>query len=288
MDEQRFIETSQSFFVDSGYVEAFEKLGLTSFDSVFSFNAAENLAKKNMARFRSRLQFEIELPASPQPTTVFLKRYDSPPNMVQLKNWLAHRTRISCGFVESVSARQLTAAGVRTPKTIAYGEQWGGLFEKRSFVITEKIPAAEALERKLPGYFDEPPTGTNLKRRREFIAQLADFIKTFHETNYRHRDLYFSHIFYDNNGSFFLIDLARAFKPMVLHRRFQIKDIAQVYYSAPGWHFSNTDRLRFYLGYAGRSKLTGSDKVFIRQVINKVKRMERHNIKHGIEVPFKS
>ena len=286
---RRFAETSTSFFVDPDYRKPLAGQGLTSIDAVFSFNAAENLAKKNLAGFRSRLQFQIESPAWPQPTTVFLKRYDSPPVMVQLKNWLAHRKRISCGFVESESARRLAAAGVRTPKTIAYGEQWEGPFEKRSFVITEKIPAAEALERKLPECFDEKPTGKNLIRRRQFIAQLADFIKKFHETNYRHRDLYFSHIFYDDNGRFFLIDLARAFKPMVLGPRFRIKDIAQVFYSAPGRHFSNTDRLRFYLGYAGRKKkLTGNDKVFIRHVINKVKRMERHNIKHGIEVPFKS
>jgi hypothetical protein len=288
MDEQTFIEISQSFFVESSYVKAFEKLGLISLDALFSFNAAENLSKKNLAGFRSRLQFEIKLPTSPYPTTVFLKRYDSPPIMLQLRNWLAHKTRISCGFIEWVSASQLTSTGVSTPRTIAYGEQWGSLFEKRSFVITEKIPDAEALERKLPECFNERPTSTNLKRRRQFIAQLASFIKKFHETNYRHRDLYFSHIFQDNDGRFFLIDLARVFKPVVLCRRYQIKDIAQVYYSAPKRYFSNTDRLRFYLGYAGKSKLTGADRIFIRRVINKVERMERHNIKHDIEVPFKS
>jgi hypothetical protein len=288
MDEQTFIEISQSFFVESSYVKAFEKLGLISLDALFSFNAAENLSKKNLAGFRSRLQFEIKLPTSPYPTTVFLKRYDSPPIMLQLRNWLAHKTRISCGFIEWVSASQLTSTGVSTPRTIAYGEQWGSLFEKRSFVITEKIPSAEALERKLPECFNERPTSTNLKRRRQFIAQLASFIKKFHETNYRHRDLYFSHIFQDNDGRFFLIDLARVFKPVVLCRRYQIKDIAQVYYSASKRYFSNTDRLRFYLGYAGKSKLTGADRIFIRRVINKVERMERHNIKHDIEVPFKS
>jgi hypothetical protein len=287
MAEQRFIETSASFFVDNGYIDAFEKVGLTSFDALFSFNAGRNLAKSNLAGFRSRLQFQIEWPESPQPTTVYLKRYNSPPIALQLKNWLAHRKRISCGVVERASASQLTSAGVPVPKTIAYGEQWGGLFEKRSFVITEKIANAEALERKLPECFEGQPTSANLKRRRQFIAQLADFVRTFHETNYRHRDLYFSHIFQDNDGGFFLIDLARVFKPMVLRRRYQIKDIAQVYYSAPRRYFSNTDRMRFYLGYAGKSKLTGTDKVFIRRVINKVKRMELHNIKHGIEAPFK-
>ena len=284
MSKQRFIEISESFFVDADFEQRFKKLGLISIESVFSFNAAKNLAKNNLARFRSRLQFETNSPR----TTLFLKRYDRPPALVQLKNWLAHHSRRSCGFVESGSASQLTAAGVCTPKTIAYGEQWGALFEKRSFVITEKIPAAEALERKLPDCFNGRATTENLKRRRNFIAQLARFIKKFHETNYRHRDLYFSHIFYSDNNKFYLIDLARAFKSIILRRRFQVKDIAQVYYSAPGRHFSNTDRLRFYLGYSGQSKLTGKDKVFIRQVINKVKRMERHNMKHGIEVPFKS
>lgn len=288
MTEQRFIEGWQSFFIDSSYVKAFEKLGLTSFESLFSFNAGKNLAKKNLAGFRSRLQFEIESPTLPQPTTVFFKRYNSPPITVQLRNWFTHRKRISCGLVEWVSASRLTSAGVPVPKAIAYGEQWGRLFEKRSFIITEKIPNADALERKLLECFDGRPTSANLARRRQFIAQLATFIKKFHETNYRHRDLYFSHIFQDNNGGFYLIDLARAFKPMVLRRRYQIKDIAQVYYSAPKRYFSNTDRLRFYLGYAGRSRLTTADKVFIRRVINKVKRMERHNIKHGIEAPFKS
>jgi len=285
---QQFTETSTSFFVDPNFQTSLAGLGLTSTDAVFSFNAAENLAKRNMDRFRSRLQFEIESPTSTQPTTVFLKRYDSPPVRIQLKNWLAHRARRSFGFLESVSASQLTAAGVNTPKTIAYGEQWQALFEKRSFILTEKIPDAEALERKLPDFFDKQPTTANLKRRRLFIAQLAEFIKKFHETSYRHRDLYFSHIFHSDNNEFYLIDLARAFKPLILRRRFQLKDIAQIYYSAPGRYFSKTDRLRFYLGYTSQRKLTGNDKVFIRKVINKVNRMKRHNIKHGIEVPFTS
>jgi hypothetical protein len=284
MTEQRFIEISKSFFVDADFVQGFKKLGLISIESVFSFNSAKNLTKNNLARFRSRLQFETNSPR----TMLFLKRYDRPPAFVQLKNWLAHHSRRSCGFVESVSASQLTAAGVCTPKTIAYGEQWGALFEKRSFIITEKIPEAEALERKLPDCFDGRATTENLKRRRYFIAQLAGFIKKFHETNYRHRDLYFSHIFLSDNDKFYLIDLARAFKPLILRRRFQLKDIAQVYYSAPGRYFSNTDRLRFFLGYTGQRKLTSNDKIFIRKVINKVKRMEGHNIKHGIEVPFTS
>ena len=122
--------------------------------------------------------------------------------------------------------------------------------------------------------------------RAEQCMPLAAFVRKFHETNYRHRDLYFAHIFLDNAANFHLIDLARAFKPNLLSRRFQVKDIAQLYYSAPGKYFSKTDRLRFYLAYTGRTRLSGKDKAFIRNVINKAKRMARHDIKHGRVVPY--
>ena len=285
MREQKFIEISKSSFIDPDYKAAFSELGLTSIDAVFSFNAGRNLTKNNLARYRTRLQFEINSPA----VTVFLKRYDRPPVLAQLGNWLAARSRISCGVFGFKSASELAAGGINTPKTLFYGGQWGAFFEKRSFIITEKIPNAESLERKLPDCFNGPATVEKLRVRRIFITQLAAFIRKFHETNYRHRDLYLSHIFYSDSGDFYLIDLARAFKPIVWRRRFRIKDIAQVYYSARSQYFSRTDRLRFYVSYTGQEgKLTRKDKAFIHRVMNKARRMARHDIKHGREVPFES
>ena len=288
MTQQEFAETSESFFVDPDYQAALSKVGLTSIDSVFSFNAAENLTKKNLARFRSRLQFDVETPNLPQSTTVFMKRYDSPPVISQLKNRLSVRGRKSCAGLEFTALNELAVAGIGTPKVISYGEQWGTLFEKRSFLITEKIPNAESIERKLPQYFDEPVSKETLRLRRDFVARLANFIKLFHKTTYRHRDLYFAHIFYDDAGRFFLIDLARAFRPVVLNQRFKVKDLAQIFYSAPGRHFSKTDRLRFYIGYAGRRKLTQEDKGIIRRVVRKAGQMARHDRRHGRDVPFTS
>jgi hypothetical protein len=285
---QRFAETSESFFVDPDYQEALSKLGLTTTDAVFSFNAAEHLTKNNLARFRRRLQFEIESPGLPQPTTVFLKRYDSPPVSGQMRNWLSARSRKSCACLEFTAINELDAAGIGVPRVISYGEQRGILFEKKSFILTEKIPNAESIERKLPDRFTEPATRENLRLRRNFIARLANLIERFHETSYRHRDLYFSHIFCDDKERFFLIDLARAFKPAVLGRRFRVKDLAQIYYSAPGRYFSRTDRLRFYMGYTGRRKLRREDKVIIRRIIQKAKQMARHDTRHGRDVPFKT
>lgn len=285
MRDQKFIKISKSCVIDSDYKEGFSELGLNSIDAIFSFNSGRNLAKKNLARYRTRLEFEIKSPV----VTVFLKRYDKPPVLTQLRSWLAAHGRLSCAAFSLKSAYELSTAGINTPKTLFYGEQWGTFFEKRSFIITEKISDAESLERKSPDFFDGPATVEKLKLRRNFIVQLASFIRKFHETDYRHRDLYLSHIFYSNSGDFFLIDLARAFKPIIRRHRFRIKDLAQLYYSAPAKDFPKTDRLRFYFTYIGReNKLTGKDKTFIRKVINKVKWMAKHEIKYGREAPFKS
>ncbi len=285
-DQQEFVEISKSMFVDVDYETPLRNLGLTSIDSVFSFNIAKNLAKAGLAPFRTRLQFEIEFPGSQISTMAFLKRYNRPPIIAQLQNWLSNHSRTSCALIEVRANNELCAAGIDTPKIISYGQQWGVLFEKRSFIISEKIPNAESIERKLPDYFDCPATTDRLKLRRDFITQLAAFVRKFHQTNYRHRDLYFSHIFYNNNDTFYLIDLARAFKPIMCQERFRVKDIAQIHYSAPAKYFSRTDRLRFYLRYADKKNLTRSDKVLIRKVQRKAEYMARHDKKHGRPTPF--
>ena len=274
--QENFVETAKSFFINPDYKKIFAKSGLTSIEGIFSFSGGKNLGKSNLARFRSRIRFEINSPSA----TLFLKRYNKPPITVQLKNWLSHRKRISCSLCDVEPTVQLATAGINTPKTICFGQQWGVLFEKRSFSITEKIPDAESLEKKLPDYFNGTATAEKVELRKDFIARLAGFVKKFHETGYRHRDLYFSHIFYNSSGQFYLIDLARVFKPRVFSERFRIKDIAQLFYSAPGKYFSHTDRLRFYLALYERKKLTKKDKAFIKKVVKKTKRMARHDIKH--------
>lgn len=182
--------------------------------------------------------------------------------------------------------KDLAQVGIKTPKAVSYGEQWGIFFEKRSFVITEEIPNAESLEQKLPDYFHDRSKIESIREQRQFIKRLGQFAKKFHDTGYRHRDFYLAHIFYSDDGTFYLIDLQRAFKPCLLSERYRVKDIAQLYYSAPGRYFSKTDRLRFYLAYTGQSKLTKKDKAFIRKATNKARWMARHDLKHGRSVPF--
>ena len=176
--------------------------------------------------------------------------------------------------------------GIKSYKVLAYGWQWGKLFEKKSFVVIEKIPNAESLEKKLRDFFYDDCS--NQTQRVEFINSLADFTRRFHRTGFRHRDYYLAHIFADDAGEFYLIDLHRAFKPILLKLRYRLKDITQLYYSSPGKYITRSDRLRFYLRYRQKNKLSWYDKLFIWYVKSKAWKMADHDIKHGRDVPFAS
>jgi len=274
MNGQNFIKIDDFFIVDADFADAFKKLGLNSIDDVFSFIKGEDLSKKNLASFRSRIKIETDTPQS----VLFLKRYNKPPVRLQLKNWLAQKKRLSFGRIDFEASLMLQKLEINNPKVIACGEEKGFVFEKRSFCITEQIPNAESIERKLPDCFSRRGS-ENQTLRKKFIKELAEFIKKFHDTGCRHRDLYFSHIFYNDKGVFYLIDLSRVFKPLLTVEYFRVKDIAELNYSAPKKYFSNTDRIRFYFEYSGCSSLSDKDKSFIKMVLRKTGRIKRHDEK---------
>jgi heptose I phosphotransferase len=266
------------FFVESAYKKGLEQLGLTTIESVFAFQGVKNLAKANLAPHRSRIEFKIDSSA----TTLFLKRYNRPPVSAQVKNWLSAKKQISSGFAEFNAAKNMAALGINTPKMVAWGEsRRAGIFEKRSFVIIAEVPDGVSLEKGLPDFFNGPPTPENLKMRRRFIEELAEFIRKFHDTGFRHRDLYLCHIFRVPDGRFFLIDLARVFKPMLFGERFRVKDLAQLNYSAPARYFSRADRMRFYLAYMRWSNPTPKNKSFIGKIIRKTGRIAHHDAKRA-------
>ena len=276
---------SPSFLVSERFREPLAALGLTSLDAVFAFDGARDLAKPNIGRFRRRLQFALVPAGSGHPVRLYLKRYSRAPMLGQLRNWISHHKLRSFARMEHEAADRLAAAGIDTPHVIACGEQWRTVFEDKSFLMTEEVKDSRSLEAQLPACFEGPLTLGKRQARRDFIRRLASFIRRFHETGYRHRDLYLSHIFCSGGGEFCLIDLARASRPF-LRRRFQVKDIAQLHYSAPAESFTRADRLRFYLTYVDRRRLGPQDKAFIRTVIRKAHRMARHNRKRGTPIPF--
>ncbi len=271
-----FVKIAPDFYVRSDFVDCFKKYGLESMDDVFLFDRGKNLTKDNLAEFRQRIMFDTDNPKA----VLFLKRYQNVPKSRQIENWLSRGKRISTMACDLEPAEDLRKLGINTPGIVAFGQDWSDLFEKRSFIITEKIPDSASLEEKLPDGFS--------RRRKNFIESLAEFVRKFHKTGYRHRDLYLCHIFCNLQGQFTLIDLNRVFKPFVFSRKYRIKDLAQLYYSAPGKIFTKADKLRFFLAYLQKNKLSKKDKILIRKIKSKAQRMAKHDRKHGRSAPFES
>ncbi|MCK5565723.1 MAG: hypothetical protein KAJ07_10795 [Planctomycetes bacterium] len=280
MSRQTFKKIDKNLYVDGDLVDAFKGIGLDSLDAVFAFSGGENLVKANLGKHRARISFTVG------GRDVFLKRYDKTPMLTQIKNWIAHTRKDFTSGYDRTPAEMLAQDGINSYKVLAYGGQWGKLFEKRSFIVIEKIPNAESLEKKLPAFFYDDTS--NQKQRTEFIDSLADFTRRFHRTGFRHRDYYLAHIFADDTGQFHLIDLHRAFKPILFGLRFRLKDLTQLYYSSPGQYITRTDRLRFYMRYKQKSELSGIDKLLIWSIKTKAWKMADHDIKHGRDVPFAS
>lgn len=281
MPAEDFIELSNTCYVDAEYAEAFRGAQLTTIEAVFDFQGDANLVKENLARHRTRIKFTL-------PGTLaafFLKRYNRVPIMYQLKNWLCHRKIASSAAFDYLPASQLAQHGIPTPKTIAYGYEWCGLFEKRSFMVMSAIEG-HSLEEQLPACFDDAKSEESYRLRCRFIDKLADFVRAFHDTGFRHRDLYLCHIFVTCEDKFHLIDLHRAFKPGLLSERYRLKDLTQLHYSSHGRVISQPDRLRFYLRYRGKTKLDASDRRFLRKIKSKAWKMALHDMKHSRPVPF--
>jgi heptose I phosphotransferase len=273
-------QIAEGFFADPAYKQTLRALGLTGMDAVFAFEGGQSLYKAGLTSYRSRLR--IERPDGP---ALYLKRYTNTPKIIQIKNWLASGGRTAACDLDRLPGQALGAINIQTPKVVAYGAQWDGLFEKRSFILTEEIPG-DSLEKHLPDCLTNSNPLEQTGQRRAFLAKLADWIGTFHRAGFCHRDLYLCHIFLTDKNDLVLIDLHRTFKPRLFGTRYRIKDLTQLYYSAPGQTISRADRLRFYLRYAGREKLTRSDRRLIRKIKRKAWRIADREIRRGRPVPF--
>ncbi|MBN2513607.1 MAG: hypothetical protein JXB18_11775 [Sedimentisphaerales bacterium] len=277
-----YVQLGPDVFVHPDYAEALKQMHLDTLGAIFAFEGGTALVKKELTHWRSRTEFVVGNPLQ----RCFLKRYVGPPLMTQLRNWLAHGRKALTAMYDYLPCRPLKQAGVGTYQTIAYGGRWRGLFEEKSFVILLEIPKAQSLEKRLPDCLTGPPDQSSRTERVAFIHSLADFVRRFHQSGYCHRDLYLCHIFYSADHSFSLIDLQRAFQPRLFRRRWILKDLTQLYYSSPGDIISRSDRLRFYLHYCQKERLTASDRRFIRQLKRKAWWMADREIRRGKEVPF--
>jgi heptose I phosphotransferase len=212
----------------------------------------------------------IELEAENGPQAFYLKRHGRLSVREILKSvirgtWPVHGARPEWNAI--LRFHQL---GIPTMTPVAFGEEAG-----RSFLVTVALePSVNLLD------LVADLRGTDWQSLLDEIVAIA---RDMHAAGLHHQDFYLNHLLLcaapTGEERVHVIDLGRVRERAPLGRRWIIKDLAQLNYSART--LPARLRLRFLRLYLGRP-LTRHDRRLIATIASKSARIDRHTVKNGL------
>ncbi len=276
---------SNDLLTDPAIVPLLDRQGLRCFEDAFTAVGGESLRKTALRTYRERIRFRLE-DEEGVTRTFYLKRYHRPPLCEQLRRIREARPTCSTAWREMHLAKRLTRLGIATISVVAFGEKMWGVWERGSFAIAEEIPG-ESLERLAARVLAGQASAPSWHDRLEIIRQLAAIAARLHCNRLFHRDLYLSHVFWSRNADdtvvLWLIDLARMLERPLCRKRWRIKDLAALHYSAPVGFVTRADRLRFLYYYQIALGRPGEpDRGLIAAVSRRARRMAVHDGKRSL------
>ncbi len=175
-----------------------------------------------------------------------------------LKNLLSLRLPILGARNEWQAIARLRELGVASMTAVAYGERGWNPARRLSFIVTEALEDTISLEDYCARWPQQRPP---LQRKWQLIDALARISRQLHAHGICHRDYYICHFLLHEAAQFeagaaptlSLIDLHRALIDTALPRRWIVKDVAGLYFSALHIGLNRQDFLRFVRGYSGTS-----------------------------------
>ena len=169
-------------------------------------------------------------------------------------------------------AHHLASLSIDTFDVMGYGQRAGIRRGRGLFFISRELPPATSLDQ-LSGLEDSA-------MRRVLLLRVADIVRRLHRSGANHRDLYLCHFWLADAGEdienkpLYLIDLHRMQFRRRVPRRWLVKDLGGLYYSAMVCGLSRNDRLRFIRAYSG-GDLKQADWRLWRSVERRARRMLR-------------
>lgn len=177
----------------------------------------------------------------------------------------------------------LNGIGIATAPLAGFGVSGRWPTTQRSFLITRALPPTCALSQ-LDLRPQKEKVTPGVKRR--LIAAVAAIVAAMHAIGINHRDLYVNHFrlplawLDDPVGTppLHLMDLHRAQQHTRLPRRWLVKDLAALLFSAKAPVFSSRDHLRFlkiYFGGRALRDILRGEAALLRAVAKKAAAMRR-------------
>jgi len=172
------------------------------------------------------------------------------------KNLLQFKTPVIGSANEYLAISLLNTLGVPTMTACAFGIRGTNPAAMESFLVTEDLVGMVSLEDFCRDWKANPPPPA-LKYR--IIRALAVTCARMHASGLNHRDCYLCHFLLDPDSlhekriKLHVIDLHRAQIRPHIRRRYRVKDLAGIFFSAMDCGFSRRDALRFVAAYAPRA-----------------------------------
>lgn len=195
------------------------------------------------------------------------------------KNLLQLRLPVVSAANEWRAIKRLHAIGIGTMQLAAYGGHGLNPARRKSFVVTEELKTTISLEDYCRGWAAQPPA---FPLKQDLLRRVATISAAMHGNGMCHRDYYLCHfLLYEDaednehpkkseyhgqnrrvgqarpaehdtpTPRLWLIDLHRALCRRHLRRRWVVKDLGGLYYSAMSIGLSRRDILRFIRYYEG-------------------------------------
>lgn len=201
---------------------------------------------------RRTLQFELN------GRSYFLKYHGGVGWREIIKNLLQLRVPIISAANEWQAIKRLHELGIETMQLAAYGERGCNPAKRVSFVVTDELTDTMSLEHLGQQWRQHPPT---FKTKQALIRKLGEISRAMHQAGINHRDYYLCHFLlnksfatdnqFDDSTPLFLIDLHRTQQRSKVPRRWLVKDLGSLYFSAHDVALTQRDRYRFIKHYSG-------------------------------------
>lgn len=205
-----------------------------------------------------------------------------------LKNLLQLRLPVSGAGNEYRALLTLGRIGVDTMTVAAYARSGCNPAAQQSALVTDDLTGTVSLEDYCAQWAsDRPPLAIRVR----LIRKLADSARRMHAAGINHRDFYICHFHLDEgslqqaNPRCHLLDLHRAQLRRTVPRRWRVKDLAGLFFSAMDCGLSRRDLLRFMHHYTagGLRQALSSDAALWRAVAHRARQLYRRE--HGREPP---
>jgi heptose I phosphotransferase len=173
------------------------------------------------------------------------------------KNLLQLRLPILGAGNEWRAIHRLRELGIETMTPVAYGREGWNPAAIDSLLITEELQGCVSLEQYCDEWQTTPPTPAS---KRALIKRLAQIARAMHTNGVNHRDFYLCHFLMqlpwdgtEDNLHLHVIDLHRVQVRSTTPKRWIVKDIGSLWFSAMLLGLTKRDKFRFMREYRGAS-----------------------------------